>query len=136
MQLQIWRSMVDKAVEILKAKKLLEMQKRFLKEQERQLAQKDAQAHKVTPREIFRAALYDRGEEVLMTAEQTFPEQTRAIVERLAELIDRGQLKEKISGGQLLALFRRLGLRVSMNTKIVIEEKGKMVSLAEKLKSN
>ena len=42
--------MVDKAVEILKAKKLLEMQKRFLKEQERQLAQKDAQAHKVTPR--------------------------------------------------------------------------------------
>lgn len=127
--------MEDKAVEILKAKKLLEMQKRFLKEQERQLAKKNAETHQVTPREIFRSALYDRGEEVLRTAEQTFPEQTRAIVERLAELIGQGQLKEKISGGQLLALFRRLGLRVSMNTKIVIEEKGKMVSLADKLKA-
>lgn len=128
--------MDDKTVEILKAKKLLEMQKRFLKEQERQLAQKDSEKHKMTPREVFRSALYDRGEEVLGTAEQTFPEQTRAIVERLAELIEQGLLKEKISGGQLLALFRRLGLRLSMNTKIVIEEKGKMVSLAEKLKSS
>lgn len=127
--------MEDKAVEILKAKKLLEMQKRYLKEQDRQLAQKDRESHKVTPREIFRSALYDRGEEVLRTAEHNFPEQTRAIVERLAELIGQGQLREKISGGQLLALFRRLGLRISMNTKIVIEEKGKMVSLAEKLKS-
>ena len=128
--------MEDKAVKILKAKRLLEMQKHFLKEQERQKAQKDLENHKMTPREVLSSALYDRGDEVLRTAELTFPEQTRSIVDRLAELIEQGLLKEKISGGQLLALFRRLGLRISVKTKIVIEEKGRMVSLADKLKSS
>ncbi|MFQ6011811.1 MAG: DNA-binding protein [Nitrososphaerales archaeon] len=127
--------MVDKTVELLKAKKLLELQKRLIKEQEEQKAKKAPEPQKMSPREILLSALFDRGDEVLDTAERTFPEQTRQIIDRLAELIEKGMLTEKISGGQLLGLFRRLGLRVSMNTQILVEEKGKMVSLADKLKS-
>jgi hypothetical protein len=43
-------------------------------------------------------------------------------------------LKDKISGGDLYALFRSLGLRFNLNTTIKVEEKGKLVNLSEKLR--
>jgi hypothetical protein len=48
-------------------------------------------------------------------------------------LISRGQV-DKITGGELLQLFRSLGMRVSVRTTISVAERGKVVSLADKLK--
>ncbi|MDQ4057246.1 MAG: double-stranded DNA-binding protein, partial [Thermoproteota archaeon] len=50
------------------------------------------------------------------------------------ELIKAGEISQRISGGELLALFRSIGLKIRVNTSIKIEDHGKLVSLSDKLK--
>jgi hypothetical protein len=50
------------------------------------------------------------------------------------ELIRIGDIRQRISGGELLALFRSVGLNVRVSTSIKIEDHGKLVSLSDKLK--
>jgi len=71
----------------------------------------------------------------LQAAESQFPNETKTIIGQLAQLISSGELNEKIDGGQLLELFRTVGLRVRLNTKINVEQDGKFVSLSDKLSS-
>ena len=42
-------------------------------------------------------------------------------------------MNESLDGGNLLALFRGVGLNVRMKTKINVEKDGKFVSLSDKL---
>lgn len=88
---------------------------------------------KPNPRDILLKSLGFRGQEVLEAAESQFPKETRTIIIQLAQLITSGELNERIDGGQLLELFRTVGLRVRMNTKINVEQDGKFVSLSDKL---
>jgi DNA-binding TFAR19-related protein (PDSD5 family) len=125
----------DSDIEILKAKKMKEMMKRMIK-QKKEKMEKDVRKHEPSEREILLSYLYDRGDEVLNLAESQFPVETRAITNRIVELINIGEINRKISGGELLSLFRSLGLNVKINTTIKIEEHGKYVSFAEKLKQN
>jgi DNA-binding TFAR19-related protein (PDSD5 family) len=125
----------DPDIEILKAKKMQEMMKRMIK-QKKEKMEKDVRKHEPSEREILLSYLYDRGDEVLNLAESQFPVETRAITNRIVELINIGEINRKISGGELLSLFRSLGLNVKINTTIKIEEHGKYVSFAEKLKQN
>ena len=125
----------DSDIEILKAKKMKEMMKRMIK-QKKEKMEKDVRKHEPSEREILLPYLYDRGDEVLNLAESQFPVETRAITNRIVELINIGEINRKISGGELLSLFRSLGLNVKINTTIKIEEHGKYVSFAEKLKQN
>ena len=89
-----------------------------------------------SPREIVVDFLGYRGTEVLENAEAQFPKDTKSIVEQLSKLIESGELDEKMDGGQLLAVFRSVGLRVRMKTTINVEQDGKFVSLTEKLTSS
>jgi DNA-binding TFAR19-related protein (PDSD5 family) len=116
----------DPELEIIKAKKLLKMKKKMITEEK---------PKPKTDRDLFIAQLVDRGTEVLAAAEAQYPRETAMIVAKIAELIKNGELQSKISGGELLALLRSIGLRVRMNTKISIEEHGKLVSLSDRLKS-
>ncbi|HYY86482.1 MAG TPA: hypothetical protein VE594_05195, partial [Nitrososphaeraceae archaeon] len=76
----------------------------------------------------------DRGDEVLQLAESQYPIQTEIIVKRIADLIKSGEIDSPISGGELLAIFRSVGLRVRVDTNIRIEDHGKFISFGEKLK--
>jgi hypothetical protein len=98
--------------------------------------EKEIRKREPSEREILLSYLYDRGEEVLNLAESQFPVETRAITNRIVELINIGEINRKISGGELLALFRSLGLNIKINTTIKIEEHGKYVSFSEKLKQS
>ena len=89
---------------------------------------------KRAPREVVTGYLYDRGEEVIGLAYAQFPVQTEAIITRIAELIQSGEITSRISGGELLALFRSVGLNVRVNTTIKVEDKGKLISFSDKLK--
>ena len=89
-----------------------------------------------SPREIVVDYLGFRGTEVLENAEAQFPKETKSIVDQLSKLIESGELDEKLDGGQLLAVFRSVGLRVRMKTTINVEQDGKFVSLSEKLHSS
>ena len=125
----------DPDIEILKAKKMQEIMQRMMK-QKKDNIEKDIKKREPSEREILLSYLYDRGDEVLNLAESQFPSETRAITGRIVELINSGEINRKISGGDLLSLFRTIGINVKINTTIKIEEHGKYMSFAEKLKQN
>ena len=126
----------DLDIEILKAKKMQEIMQRMMKQKKKDNIGKDIKKREPSEREILLSYLYDRGDEVLNLAEFQFPSETRAIVSRIVELIISGEINQKISGGDLLSLFRTIGINVKINTTIKIEEHGKYMSFAEKLKQN
>ena len=126
----------DPDIEILKAKKMQEIMQRMMKQKKKDNIGKDIKKREPSEREILLSYLYDRGDEVLNLAESQFPSETRAIVSRIVELINSGEINRKISGGELLSLFRAIGMNIKINTTIKIEEHGKYMSFAEKLKQN
>ena len=71
---------------------------------------------------------------MLNLAYAQYPAQTEAIMTRVAELIQAGEITGRISGGELLALFRSVGLNIRVNTSIKVEDKGKLISFSDKLK--
>ena len=125
----------DKELEALKAKRLAEMQRNLAKQenQEDQNTTRDTDiADKLSPRDRIIETLGYRGLEVLTNAESQFPNETRIVVEKLAELIKSGEIDEILDGGKLLTLFRSVGIRVRMENKINVEKDGKFVSISEK----
>ena len=126
----------DKDLEKLKAKRLDEMRNNisYQREQEKIAAsKKEHQDKKPSPREIVIKRLGYRGMEVLQNAEYQFPKETEIIILKLSELISSGDIKEVLDGGNLLALFRAVGINIRMKTKINVENDGKFVSLSDKL---
>lgn len=83
--------------------------------------------------EVVRSMLFDRGDEVLDAALSIYPEQAGRLVKELAGMVRDGRLKDKISGGELLSIFRQLGLRFRLKTSIRVQDRGKLVDLSEKL---
>ena len=124
----------DSELERLKAKRLAEMQKNISTKQEAEPTP-DAEKEKVpeNPRDSLIKILGFRGLEVLQNAESQFPNETKMIIEKLSELIKTGEINESIDGGNLLTLFRSVGINVRMATKINVEQDGKFVSLTDKL---
>ena len=122
----------DKDLERLQAKRLEEMRKN-LSFQNRQDKIAASQKDKLTPREIIIKRLGYRGLEVLQNAEYQFPKETEIISLKLSELISSGDITEVLDGGNLLELFRSVGINVRMKTKINVEKDGKFVSLSDKL---
>ena len=126
----------DKDLERLQAKRLEEMRKNLSSQQEKEkiaALQKEQKDKKPSPREIVVKRLGYRGLEVLQNAEYQFPKETQIIVLKLSELISSGEITEVLDGGNLLALFRAIGINIRMKTKINVEKDGKFVSLSDKL---
>ncbi len=126
----------DKDLERLQAKRLAEMRKNLSSQQEQEkiaTLQKEQKDNKPSSREIVIKRLGYRGLEVLQNAEQQFPKETQIVVLKLSELILSGDITEILDGGNLLALFRSIGIDVRMKTKINVEKDGKFVSLSDKL---
>lgn len=126
----------DPDIAILKAKKMKEIMERMAKQQKEKTLKEMKIKNISLEKEAILSYLYDRGDEVLALAELQFPDQTRIIIGRILELIKEGEITKKISGGELLSLFRSLGLNIKVKTTIKIEDHGKYVSFADKLKQD
>ena len=130
----------DPDIAIIKARKMKALREQAAAlERARTKNQEEQQSTtrpKKTDREIISDYLYNRGEEVLNLAETQFPIQTKSLISGIVELIKMGEVKQRISGGELLALFRSVGLNVRINTSIKIEDHGKLVSFSDKLKQS
>jgi DNA-binding TFAR19-related protein (PDSD5 family) len=126
----------DKELEILKAKRMLEMQKNITQRQKVEEVKSETKKPQIPDRDLVVKQLGYRGIEVLQNAELQFPEESKVVIEKLAELIKNGEVQEIIDGGKLLTLFRSLGIRVRMQTTISVEQDGKMVSWSDKLKGD
>jgi DNA-binding TFAR19-related protein (PDSD5 family) len=125
----------DSELEKLKAKRLAEMQQNISSIKQTESAEEPEKKETVNPRDMLLKFLGFRGEEVLQNAESQFPLETKSIIVQLSQLIKTGELDEKMDGGQLLQLFRSVGLRVRMDTKINVQQDGKFVSLSDKISS-
>ncbi|MDH3825190.1 MAG: DNA-binding protein [Nitrosopumilus sp.] len=125
----------DSELERLKAKRLAEMQQNISTQKQEKPPEEPEKKPTQNPRDVVLNNLGFRGEEVLQNAESQFPVETKSIIVQLSQLIRTGELNEKMDGGQLLSLFRQVGLNVRMNTKINVEQDGKFVSLSEKISS-
>ncbi len=133
----------DPDIEIIKARKMRVLKEQIAnKEKERKvLEQNELNQKKSAPmgsssdRDFLTNYLYDRGIEVLNLAEQQYPFQTKILIKRLNELIRYGEIL-RISGGDLLAIYRSLGLTIRINTNISISDHGKTISFSEKLKQS
>lgn len=126
----------DKELEILKARRLAEMQKNIsMQEKQKEIKQlKTLQKTQYNPRDLVIKKLGYRGIEVLQNAESQFPKDVQIVVKRLGELITSGEFNEILDGGKLLELFRSLGINVRMQNKINVEQDGKFVSITDKFK--
>ena len=125
----------DKELEILKAKRLAEMQKNLtMQDQLNENKSEENEKPKYSLRDYVVNSLGYRGMEVLQNAEYQFPNESKIIIEKLGELISLGDINETLDGGKLLVLFRSVGLSVRMENKINVEKDGKFISIADKFK--
>lgn len=115
----------DKDLEFLTAKKMRDLRRRIVASEK---------PKEKSSRDIVTSRIVDRGMEVLEIAEKYYPNQTSIIIENLANVIKNEGIKGSISGGELLGLFRQMGLRIHVKTSIQVKKDGKLVPLAEKLK--
>ena len=125
----------DKELEMLKAKRLAEMQKNLsMQDQSDEHTSEENEKPKLSLRDYVVNTLGYRGMEVLQNAEYQFPNESKIIIEKLGELISSGDINEKLDGGKLLVLFRSVGLSIRMENKINVEKDGKFISIADKFK--
>ena len=116
----------DADLKLLEQRKLEAMKKRIK-------ASAPAPKQERTDRQVVEGMLYDRGDEVLDAAYSFYPNETERLVKEIAGMIRDGRLTEKIAGGELLSIFRQLGLRFRLSTSIRVMDQGKLVDLSEKL---
>jgi len=135
--------MDDPDLELIKARKLKKLKEQLASKEKKDKINLELQtkADKNKPEDIdseknfLLRYLYDRGDEVLKLAEQQYPLQTKIIIRRLNELIRFGEIS-KISGGDLLSVYRSLGLNIRVDTQISISDHGKTISFSDKLKQS
>ncbi len=116
----------DADLKLLELRKMEELRKRLK-------AAEPAARKEETDREVVEGMLYDRGTEVLEAAYSFYPAETDRLVRELAGMIRAGRLRDRIAGGELLSIFRQVGLRFRMKTSIKVMDQGKLVDLSEKL---
>lgn len=124
----------DPELAIIKARKMKQLKEKAALSEKIREDEIKTNMTKIDDKEILLKYLYDRGDEVLRLADSQFPIQTKVIVKRIVELIKSGEIDSLISGGELLAIFRSVGLRIRVDTNIRIEDHGKYISFGEKLK--
>jgi len=122
----------DPELAIIRARKMKQLKEKAALIEKIKESKSDVK--KVDDKELLLKYLYDRGDEVLELAESQYPIQAKLVVNRIVELIKSGDLDSLISGGELLAIFRSVGLRIRVDTSIRIQEHGKFISMGDKLK--
>ena len=124
----------DPELAIIKARKMKQLKEKAALIEKIKEVETKTNVTKIDDKEILLKYLYDRGDEVLQLAELQYPVQTKIIVKRIVDLIKSGEIDSLISGGELLAIFRSVGLRIRVDTSIRIQEHGKFISMGDKLK--
>jgi len=121
-------SMSDKELETIRQKRLKELQQQIL------LKEKQIEA-KIDPNTVLSKLFRGRALEVFNASASQFPKETDKIRKLLVKLALDGKISE-ITGEQLFALLRQVGLPVKLNTSINYYGKGKTKTLSEKFKES
>ncbi len=127
----------DDELELLKRRRLLEMQRRLLMNKALEAEKKPAKEEKPKePEEVLKDVFVGRAWEVWNAAKQQYPEATKQVASALATLVESKKLKDKITGEQLVWLYRQMDLPIRLETKIRILESGELKTIAQKMKGD
>ena len=126
----------DRKLEMWKKRRLREMHRAMLskKIEEEKNKTKKAENGETSTKDALKKILKGRAWEVLEIARNQFPRETAGIERELASLVLSGEMKESITGEQLLWFFRTIGLNIKMDVKIRVLENGKLKTISEKIK--
>lgn len=113
----------------IRMKKMVE----YLSLQSRKIVEQEKVKQKVDYVRELKKYLYDRGEEVLEKALESNREVAEQVAKALVKLIEAGRLPQKISGGDLLRLLRKVGVEVDVETRISVLKGGELKSVKDLL---
>ena len=119
----------DSELEKLKRLRLAEMQRRVTAKQ-----QAGTTPVRLEPRQVLERVFVGRAWEVYHAARAQYPGVADQVFQELAELVQSGKLRTKITGEQLFGLLRQIGLDVRLDTKIQVLENGELKSIADKFR--
>lgn len=122
----------DISLKILRLKKL----RRMMAEASKQSVPEPPKPQEEPASSKLLRFLTDRGDEVLEAAKSLDPELAERVAEVLLRAIDEGKVRPPISGGELLQLFRRLGLDVKISTRVAVYKKGETRDLKDFLEES
>ncbi len=122
-------------LELQRQKRVLELRRKMLQSQAKSVAAPEPKPAG-SPRDAVRKILAGRGAEVMETARRYYPAEIERLESSIAALVAQGRLRGPISGEELYAFLRRLGLVFSMDVKIRIKEHGELKSIEEKLRKS
>lgn len=131
----------DPQIDLLKRRKLQLLKRRLLIEK-MEADKKAEEAEEASnpappppqPIDVLQQVFVGRAWEVWNAAVAQYPQVSKELERALVKLIKSGRLRNQITGEQLFWFFRRLGVRVRLNTKIRIYESGELRSIADKLR--
>ena len=123
---------MDKELERIKRRKMLELQRRML--QEEKASEEPEKPAEPTPREILDGMFSGRAWEVYETAKIQYPSVMPQVEQALVEGIKSGKIRDRIDGESLFVFLRRLGLNVRLNTKIRYKEHGELKTIGQRIK--
>ena len=122
----------DLELKLIKLKKLKELERMLAEEKKAEQAEEETEKRDWL--KIVNEHLTDRGKEVLQAALNQYPEIARMVVEELGKLILSGRAKTPITGVMINEIFRKIGLLLKIEPKIMYAKGGEIKSLEEKLK--
>ena len=117
--------MSDPELERLRRRKLAELSKRFLKNNEKEKEEDTKQ--------ILHKVFVGRAREVFNATRIQYPQVAEKLRDILVQLASSGKITT-VTGEELYYLLRRMGLRVKLKTTIRFKEHGKLKSIEQKLK--
>ncbi len=123
---------MDKELERIKRRRMLELQRRMLQEEKPE--EEPEKPAELTPREILNAMFSGRAWEVYETAKIQYPTVMPQVEQALVEGIKSGKIKDRIDGENLFVFLRQLGLNVRLNTKIRYKEHGELKTIGQRIK--
>jgi DNA-binding TFAR19-related protein (PDSD5 family) len=118
--------MSDKELERLRRRRLVQLSNRLLTEKEERKEGNDK-------KELLNKVFVGRAWEVFNATQAQYPQVAEKLGEGLSQLASLGKITQ-VTGEELYYLLRKMGLRVKLNTKIRIQEHGKLKSIEDKMK--
>ncbi|MHB9302748.1 hypothetical protein [Thermofilum pendens] len=119
---------VEKDIELIKRRMLLEMQKKMLAKEAKR------EPERINYYEVFVSHLTDDGKEMFGKALEQYGEVARKIGEKLGYLFHTGRITGSLDASTIYWIFQEAGLPIRLETRIVYKKKGEVKSISDLLK--
>ncbi len=120
---------MDDELEIIKRRKLLELQKRLLEK-----TKKKAEPEKPDFYSLFLSSLTDDGREMFGKALDQYGDAAARVGESIGRLIYAGRIRGRLGAEEIYWIFREIGMPIRLETRIVYKKRGEVKSISDMLK--